>query len=196
MDASHSDAGMDNLSPADFKLLSEAVFNKLAQLLQMIEDGAEWPEALLHGKAVLGLKDPEDRFNPLAYRILLILPNLYRKWAATRLTQLEPWIRRWQLPTMHAGVPGSGAEDAWYMTGVHIEHSRVHNKHVIGGTLDIYKCFDQIVRPLLYFQLRMGGFPRKLLNAYIAYHEHVELHFVFASHIGEGHTHECGIPQG
>eukprot|EP00973_Karenia_brevis_P038912 5372126-Karenia_brevis.AAC.1 len=28
------------------------------------------------------------------------------------------------------------------------------------------------------------------------YHEHAILHFSFAGHIGEGHRHECGIPQG
>eukprot|EP00973_Karenia_brevis_P010882 1473597-Karenia_brevis.AAC.1 len=139
---------MDNWSPADFKLLSDRIFNMMAEMLNMIEEGAEWPQALLQGKAVLLPKDPEDRFNPLAYRILLILPNIYRRWAAARLQLLMPWIKKWQLDTMHAGVSGSGAEDAWYITAIHAEHSKVHDK-----------------------QLHMGGFPRKVLKAYQAYHE-------------------------
>eukprot|EP00973_Karenia_brevis_P012520 1699741-Karenia_brevis.AAC.1 len=64
--------------------------------------------------------------------------------SSARLSQLEPWIEEWRLPTMHAAVSGSGAEDAWFVSSIQIEHSRIKNKSIIGGTLDIYKCFDQM----------------------------------------------------
>eukprot|EP00973_Karenia_brevis_P031843 4393927-Karenia_brevis.AAC.1 len=129
MDAEHSAAGMDHWSPADFQLLSDCIFDQLAILLDVIENGAPWPETLLHTKASLQPKDPDDQYNPLANRILLILPTLYRRWASARHGQLEPWIQKWQLPTMHAGVPGTGAEDAWYISAMQLEHSRTQGRH-------------------------------------------------------------------
>ena len=66
-------------------------------------------------------KEPEDRLNPLAYRVLQLLPNLYRRWAAMRLKDLAPWVEEWRLDKMFAGVGGQGAHDAAYETAIQIE---------------------------------------------------------------------------
>eukprot|EP00973_Karenia_brevis_P044416 6151591-Karenia_brevis.AAC.1 len=112
---------MDSWAPADFKLFSPQAFHWCAVLLNLKEDGHSWPEDLLHTRATLLCKDPSSQYDPLAWRVLWILPNLYRRWASARLLQLSPWINRWKLDTMHAGVPGTGAEDAWYGTALKLE---------------------------------------------------------------------------
>lgn len=61
-------------------------------------------------------KDAEKLENPLAYRVLLIMLVLYRRWASCRLVSLAPWIRKWQLPEMFAGVAEVGVDDAWWET--------------------------------------------------------------------------------
>ena len=47
----HSAAGTDLWSPADFSLLSLKAFDHIAQLLNIIEEGFEWPESVLFAKA-------------------------------------------------------------------------------------------------------------------------------------------------
>ena len=57
----------------------------------------------------------------MAYRILLLLPNLYRRWAMLRLRDLRPWVETWSVPEMFAGIPGKGAEDAWWHLALRLE---------------------------------------------------------------------------
>ena len=67
-------------------------------MLNDIEKGAPWPEQLKSARAAFLSKDPEDELNPLAYRVLLMLPAIYRMWSKTRLRHLAPWIAEWALP--------------------------------------------------------------------------------------------------
>ena len=104
-------------------------------------------------------KDPDDPFNPLAYRLLLITPILYRAWAKLRLVHLQPWIASWALDNMYGGIQGVGASEAWFATSIDVEWALISGTPLIGGALDLYKCFDQIMRPLLYSVLRIAGLP-------------------------------------
>eukprot|EP00973_Karenia_brevis_P080867 11218282-Karenia_brevis.AAC.1 len=72
---------------------------------------------------------------------------------------------------MFAGKPGVGAEDAWFMAALDLEEAAVTKQAYIGGTLDLFKCFDQVVRPLLYLILGISGVPVPVLTAYVNYHE-------------------------
>eukprot|EP00973_Karenia_brevis_P045649 6322247-Karenia_brevis.AAC.1 len=85
------------------------------------------------------------------------MPILYRRWAAVRLSDLQPWIDLWSDGNMFAGIQGRSAEDAWYLTSLDSEHSQVFNEEFIGGALDLYKCFDQIIRLLLYCVLLLAA---------------------------------------
>ena len=106
--------GLDNLEPAEFALLSEATFDWIATLLNLIEAGSPWPDGVQHAKAAYLAKDLETSDDPLCYRVLLILPALNRAWASHRLKDLQPWTDKWALSQMYAGVGSQGAEDAWY----------------------------------------------------------------------------------
>ena len=140
-------------------MLSHKAYEWLALLLELIESGAPWPEDMLKAKATFLAKDPALTENHLAYRVLLILPVLYRRWASARLEQLKPWIKTWQLPGLYAGVEGAGADDAWWNTSLDIESYLASHTAFAGAATDIYKCFDQISRPLLYQLARASGLP-------------------------------------
>ena len=92
--------------------------------------------------------------DPLAYRVLLMLASVYRLWEKIRLAQLQPWIALWALPKIYAGIRGQGANDAAYATAVEIEYCRVHKISYTGGAADIFKCFDQIRREIVYKVLK------------------------------------------
>ncbi len=108
----HCAGGLDGFTPEDLTVISLAAAEVLADLLNLIEEGAAWPKALQHGKAAFLAKDVNDLEDCLKYKILLILPMLYRHWATIRLHDLEPWIDGWKLPEFFAGTGGQGAEDA------------------------------------------------------------------------------------
>ena len=97
---------------------------------------------------------------------------------------------------MFAGVSHDGAEDAWCLTALRMEEAALKGIPVSGGTADIYKCFDQVLRKLLYKLLKLGGFPERIVNAYIAFMENLVVHNMVAGSLGEEHKHLCGIPQG
>ena len=93
---------------------------------------------VLHGRSAFLAKTEIPSLDPLQYRILLILPILYRRWAALRLRDLAPWIDTWALEEMYAGMRGRGAEDAWWTTALEVEFARLSGDVVIGGVADIF----------------------------------------------------------
>ena len=67
---------------------------------------------------------------------------------------------------IYAGVEGQGANDAAYTTAVEIELCRLLGTDYSGGAADIFKCFDQVQRPIVYKVLRWAGIPARVPNAY------------------------------
>ena len=121
--ASSTSAGWDQWEAQDWRHLSPTAAERLAQLLNAIEAGMPWPEPMSWGKAHLLAKDLEPSLDPTDYRILLVLQRLYRRWATLRLRKLAPWVAKWQLPEMFAGVKSGGADVAWLSTALDQENA-------------------------------------------------------------------------
>ena len=187
---------MDGWAPADWALLPLKAFDQLAVLLNVIEEGAPWPEGVLHGKATFLCKTPEPSLEALDYRILLILPLLYRRWASVRLANLRPWVASWSLDCMFAGIPGKGADEAWYESAVRVEHAKLHGNVISGAASDIQKCFDQISRLLLCVLLVLGGMPLCLARTYLNFHENLRVYNSLAGGLGKPYFKKFSIPQG
>ena len=133
--------------------------------MNVIEAGASWPEDLLHARATYMKKDDADPLNPVGFRVLLMLPVVYRRWVAVRLAHLEPWIQKWALSGIYAGISGRSAADAAYKTAIELERAKLEDQAFSGGVADIWKCFDQVDRRLLYHLMQKGGVPKGMLNA-------------------------------
>ena len=106
----------------------------------------------------------------------MITSSIYRLWGKTRLLHIAPWIAQWRLPNMYGGLPGAGADDAWYSTSLEVEHALLFNLPLVGAIADLYKCFDQIIRLLLYVILACAGLPTQILTAYINFMESTLIH--------------------
>ena len=78
------------------------------------------------------------------------MPVLYRKWAMTCLRQLSHWVEPWRHEAMFAGMPGISADDAWFLTAMDIEYAQIAPIPFIGGSVGLFKCFDQVIRCSLY----------------------------------------------
>ena len=131
--ATESAAGGDQWGPGDIKLFSSVAFERIAEMLNAVESGEQWPQEMQHSSAAFMAKDEEDKLNPLAYRVLLMLPSIYRLWGRTRLGHLQPWIAQWATPEMFVGIEGQGAEEAAYSTALLLEHCRVTGEDFSGG---------------------------------------------------------------
>ena len=75
--------------------------------------------------------------DPLAFRVLLIMPTLYRRWDALRLDDLNHWIMSWEHGSMMAGVKEKGAEDGWWLTALRLEACHVTGTPYSGAALDV-----------------------------------------------------------
>ena len=97
---------------------------------------------------------------------------------------------------MFAGVAEVGAEDAWWETALDLEEFRIKGKHYSGGGVDVFKCFDQIVRELVYRLAGTAGMPSKVLSTYRRYQEALKTMNAVAGGLGQPYTRFMGIPQG
>ena len=96
---------------------------------------------------------------------------------------------------MYGGLPGPGAFDAWFATAIDTEFAMLHDIPLAGAIIDPMKCFDQIIRPLLYTVLALAGLPTCVLTAYVRFQESLVIHHVISGAVGKGHKHRSGIPQ-
>ena len=192
-----SAAGLDGWTAGDLALLSRYAFSVLVKLLNSIEQGeVDWPVHMLETRAVFLSEDPNDSSNPLASRILKITSAIYRRWGSTRLRNLAEWVNSWDHPALHAGIPGKGAQDAWLKTALGVELAKVFGLEVSGGSVDIYKCFDQINRNLVYELARKAEMPLPILRAHFCYVDNLQVRYQVANTIGEPHWERSSIPQG
>ena len=150
-------------------LLSDLTYEWIGKLFNFIEGGAPWPDGIAKGRLAYLSKDPYNPYCSLAYRLLTILPVLYRRWASIRLQDLANWTGNWSHQELCAGVGSNGAEDAWMRLALEDEYNKALSFDYAGGTIDIQKCFDQISRELLAQIATAAGMPQTVLRTYIAY---------------------------
>eukprot|EP00973_Karenia_brevis_P063924 8885441-Karenia_brevis.AAC.1 len=97
---------------------------------------------------------------------------------------------------MFGGIEGVGADDAWYLTSLEKEYCCLTDCPYVGGSVDLYKCFDQIIRPMLYVVLLFAGLPFQILTPYVNFIANLSIYNSISGSLGSAHQHKCGIPQG
>ena len=195
-DAGDSAGGLDGWTTEDMRLSTELGAQVLADFFNAVERGMKWPKIMLQSLAAFLAKDNNAKEDCMKYRILTIMPLYYRRWAALRLHSLEEWMQSWAVDEMHAGTSSNGAEDAWWRTALDHELARLQGKEVTGGSADIFKCFDQVQRPLLKVLLQMSGCPSRVVEPYMRYLDQMVIYNSVAGTLGEPHQRKCSIPQG
>ena len=124
----------------EFKHFSRKTCAWVAQVLRLVEEGANWPTATKHAKIAYLEKEGSIPGEVMSYRPLTIMAPLYRRWASMRLRALEGWIRGWALPEMYAWVPNQGAADAAFQVLLEVEHLTLEGVPYCGGP--IYTSFS------------------------------------------------------
>ena len=165
-------------------MLPLSAFQLLADFLNRIEKEGRWPTNLAIAKAAFLHKDDPVNAGPLDLRILLMVPSLNRRWASARLLAIDRWIKSWATSDMFAGLPGQGAQDAWYSTSILTEYLSCTGQQFSGGAADIYKCFDQIKRGIVYKRMKGAGIPEGILQGYINFQEALQVRNAVAGGLG------------
>ena len=83
-------------------------------------------------------------------------------------------------------IEGRGVADAAYAIALHIELCALEGIPLIGGAADIFKCFDQILRPLVYEMMEMAGMPEEVLVVYRDFLENMVVHNTIAGGLERG----------
>ena len=86
---------------------------------------------------------------------------------------------------MCAGVPGRGAEDGWWLTALDLEEAHIGRTAFAGGAIDIWKCFDQFNRRLVYLLAEKAGMPKRILEAYQRFQEVLTVRNTVCGGLGE-----------
>lgn len=176
--------GIDLWTPGEFRMLSPKACFWMAKLLDSIEDGASWPDATLYARVAYLEKDENNAFDRVAYRILLMMATSY-KWASYRLVCMDDWIEGWRLLDMFVGTQSQGASDGSYNSAMFIKLYEVLGVVFTSVAADVFNCFDQIIRELIYEPLRPGGMPTQVLPAHDSNVENVQVHNTIAGGIGK-----------
>ncbi len=77
-----------------------------------------------------------------------------------------------------------------------IELSNLRNENFAAAAADIYKCFDQIQRPLLYEIMEKAGMAKEILSAYKSSQEELKVRKTISGGLGSEYKRETSIPQG
>eukprot|EP00969_Alexandrium_andersonii_P012856 560562-Alexandrium_andersonii.AAC.1 len=87
---------------------------------------------------------------------------------------LKPWISSWAVPELCSGMAGVGASGAWYGFALRVEKAIRSATEVAMTAIDLYKCYDQINRWVLYIALARSGCPVDVLTGYMTHVEGLE----------------------
>ena len=189
-------AGLDGMAPEDAKHFSDGALRWVARLLCCVEHGAEWPTCCREVKLVPAAKPGEDHTRPEGYRLLAVLAWLYRAWGKARLHAMADWIAGWAPDGFYTCVKSRGAADAWLRRAAELEKAKVCGGTFTGGSVDVEKCYDMLLRPLAYYLAAAAGMDRAVLTAYIRFQEAARYTISNAPGYGSFRGHIRGLPQG
>ena len=134
--------------------------------------------------------------DPLGYKVLLMLPTVYRLLAKPRLRHLITWAEDWKRMKIMHGVPARGAADASYHTALVMENCNLKDEDFTGRAADIYTCFDQLDRTWRDRILKEAGMPTAVLQPYRNFLENLEVYNTVAGGLGQPYIRPTSIPQG
>ena len=62
-------------------------------------------------------------------------------------------------------------EYGWYGTALTLEEAMVESSQMMLGAADVFKCFDQLIRGIIYQLAALAVMPRRILDTCRRFHE-------------------------
>ena len=176
------------------KVLPDSLLERLASLLNVIEQTGCWPDALAQG--VISLISKGEGSEPNKLRPISVMSVIYRLWAAARLKHIMLWQESWIDDCLHGFRPAHSPADAWWPLALKIEHALLFGEDLSGIALDYSKCFDRVPIDIVFKLARCIGMPWQILTPLRSMYANLKRRFAFAGAIGEPFVATNGILQG
>ena len=157
--------GMDLWSIKLLKRLPGPFWDKLAELLQMVEKTGTWPDRVAEGFTSLVPKG-EGGGDPMKLRPLTGLSQIYRIWAGVRMEDAMEWQEGWAHEESYAFRPHRSSPDAAAVLTLLIELSHALKAPIVGAGSDYTKCFDLVPQAISIEMLDIQGMEAGVLRAF------------------------------
>lgn len=136
---------LDSLHTKEPTLIHSSLWRWIATLLNLIEQGAPWPEPATFAKSAFLRKPDTTGQNMSDYRILTLTNIICCLWAKVRCRQFGRLFRHWGDDGLLTAALGHGAADGHYDFAVRVEHALTLNYAFAGSATDLARCFDRIL---------------------------------------------------
>ena len=191
---SSSSPGPDGWRVSELKALPDSLLERLASLLNVIEQTGCWPDALAQG--VISLISKGEGSEPNKLRPISVMSVIYRLWVAARLKHIMLWQESWIDDCLHGFRLAHSPADAWWPLALKIEHALLFGEDLSGIALDYSKCFDRVPIDIVFKLARCIGMPWQILTPLRSMYANLKRRFVFAGAIGKSFVSTNGILQG
>ena len=132
--ANKSAPGADGWRVCELKALPDILLERLAILLNLIEQTGKWPDSLMLG--LVSLISKGEGTAPDKLRPITVMSAVYRLWAATRVREVLAWQESWIQDELRGFRRASGADDIWYEQALLIEKALLEGESLCGLSLD------------------------------------------------------------
>ena len=185
-------AGMDAWLPADLARLPLKWFEKVAALWNAImADGLDLPTPWVHLR--IALIDKEDG----GQRPIGVAAAIWRICGAATVSHWREWIATWIHPNLAGGAAGRRLDDVLDALMGAMEKAVQTGEPMVGGSIDLSKCFDRVRIDQVLLVLRHLGAPQGALQCVEKFYANRQNHFTKGKLVSEEPaTAATGLVQG
>ena len=111
------------------------LFEKLAQVLNLVEETGSWPLPLTCG--LISLIQNGEGSAPQKLRPIGLMASVYRLWASLRIRDIMHWQEKWADAALYGYRLGKRAEDVWMDLSLSVESAPVDvSADLVGISID------------------------------------------------------------
>ena len=124
----------DGWRVAELQALPLQLFEKLVQVLNLVEETGTWPVPLTRG--LISFIQKGEGSAPQKLRPIGLMASVYRLWASLRVRDIMHWQEKWADTALYGCRPGRRAEDVWMDLSLSVESALVDGSDLVGMSID------------------------------------------------------------
>ena len=167
----------------------------LLEMFHHIEQGGEWPQALLVGLITAIEKQPHAH-HPTAFRPICVLSMAYQTWASIRTKQILTWLSQFAPAGLIGNRSRKETAHIWWTISAMVERSWYDEEPISGCISDIVKCYSCLPLIPVFAMAKKMGIPNQILRPWATVITGLERRFVITGGAGPGLKSTTGFPEG
>ena len=191
----HTAPGPDGWTRNDLASMEDGSYEALARMYLSLQNGADWPQQL-----VTGFTCPVPKTMmasaPSEHRPIILLPLLYRFWAAGASRQALSHVSALAGQHIFGYIPHRRATDLWFLVQNAVEMAYVDSSCIIGFNLDLTRCFNHLPRQPILACLQKLGLGEDISSCWSRALSSSRRRFKIGANIGPPRSSNCGFFEG